>query len=196
MKHSLLWLPFLMLGLITSSCYTPRATQTQRLSSPEEPIKEILLLYGDIQEDIHNLDKETYEKSLNGKYNDLENKHFRESLYKHLFPLTNPTLLFNTDSLFEDFRQYPYGEFKKRLDEKSIRYILLVTQKEKLALAENIIRKYQVYLLDADSGKPLWVSYGYGSGTVSKGKRLAKGIKKDLDAENGILLSSAPVKFS
>ncbi len=179
----------LLISILFVNC-TPKATQVQRFHNPEEPINSILFLYGNIEDDILQLDKASYEKSLKGKFNDLENKGFRINLYEHLFSMLNPTLVYNYNSMFEDFKSYSYEEFQQKLEEKEIDHVLLVTQKERIILEENVIRRYQVHLMETRTGKPLWVSYGFQSGSLNGPKSLARGIKKDLEGENLIVLDS------
>lgn len=186
------FLGLIMLPLFLVSCHTPRATQTQSLAIPEQPIKEVLFLYGVFKEDIHQLDKETYERFLKGSYNDLQHKNFRDKLNTHLFSMLDPILVFGYSSLFEDYLAYPFEEFQQKIKEKDIQHILLISLKERTVLAETIIREYQVYLIESASGKPIWVSYGYHSGGLTSTKGLARGIAKDLERGNNIMVSQIP----
>ncbi len=183
------FLAFIVFPLLLVSCHTPRATQTQNITIPEQPIKEVLFLYGVIEEDIHQLDKETYDKTLKGRYNDLQHKYFRERLNNHLFSMLNPTIVYGYSSLFEDYQAYPFEDFQQKIKEKGIQHILLISEKKRTVFNENIIREYQVYLIESASGKPIWVSYGYHSGTLSSIRGLARGIAKDLERGKNVIVS-------
>lgn len=171
MKRISQLLLFLIVSLLFVSCFTPRASYSKKVSEPSKPIGNFLILYSVLHDDLLDLGEQNYNTYLNGKFNNLEDKGFRDNLVNKFLELGSGT---DYREIFEDFRAYDFSEFNNRLQDKEVEFILLVTQKSYVHNEElSDIIKYQVYLFELGKEEPIWVSYGFSN--VFAGK-LAKGI--------------------
>jgi len=178
-------LMFPIVCLLVVSCFTPRAYFSKKVSEPSKPIENYILLYSVLHDDLLDLGEQNYNTYLKGKFNNLEDKGFRDNLVEKYLKLKENETPWDYRLIFEDFRAYDYAEFKNQLQKREIGFVLLVTQKSFVQNEElSAIIKHQVYLFELGKDEPIWVSYGF-TKNASTGK-FAKGILASLK-EEGLL---------
>lgn len=171
----------LTFSIVLSSCITPRSHVTKKNSEPSKPLKNYIILYSVLHEDLQDMGEDNYDTCLKGKFNNLQQKFFRDNLVEKYIELAESGTVWDYRNIFEDFKAYEYLEFEQLLDEKGIDFILLVTEKLFIQREQTAsIKQHQVYLFERGVNSPIWISFGY-QGSLSR--KLAKGVHKDLKKE-------------
>lgn len=171
----------ILISFLLTSCITPSSFVTKKISEPSKPLNNYIVLYSVVHEDIQNMGKENYDTYLKGKFNNLQEKFFRDNLVDRYIDVAQSGTVWDYRNLFEDFKAYEYQEFEELLDKNGIDFILLVTEKlfiQREQLAN--VKQHQVYLFERGTDSPIWVSFGY-QGSFSG--NLARGVHKDLKKE-------------
>jgi hypothetical protein len=168
-------------SLLLASCYTPSSLVTKKFSEPSKPLNNYLVLYAVLHEELQDMGEDNYNTYLKGKFNNLQEKSFRDNLVDKYIDLAESGTVWDYRNIFEDFKAYEYQAFQELLDKNGIDLILLVT--EKLFIQREQIanlKQHQVYLFERGVNTPIWVSFGYQGSFPGK---LAKGVIKDLKKE-------------
>jgi hypothetical protein len=210
MKTSTFSFMLLTLILLVSSCYTPKGMHTQLLSEPKKPVFDFVVLFVPTVEDIYQLDQTSYEQLIQGNFNDLQHKTFRNHLHNSFSKTFDVTFVHDYQNFFNDHKPYSYEEFVGALKNQGVQHIFLITLKSQNQVIRPIItsdmsipvnytdRSYQFYLFDLDKPSPIWVSYGFPTSTgglngmKTTTKQLARGAAKEL--KKGDLLYASNIK--
>lgn len=203
--HSLVMLVFVF---SVTACYTPRGIHTQTMAEPEKPVFDFMVLFVPTDEDIHLLDRQTYDRLLMGSFNDLQYKNFRNYLSDGFRKNFKGTFVHDYQNFFTDHHRYSYDEFISALKHDGVKHILLITLKSEAKNVRPIVtsdvvipvnytdRSYQIYLFDIERPTPLWLSYGFPTstggimGVRSTARKLARGTAKELDKGQLLFASS------
>jgi len=188
MHRSVFYFSLFILTLFCTSCTNfQRAISTQKGAVSEKPVDNFLILFIEHKDEIPRLDEEFYNKALKGKFNNLEHERFRNHLADVAWDTFFPVMSFDYRNIFEVHQDYTYEEFKTRLEQPNLEYILLVNMKNNDAIGDVLRRNFQVYLFDKNQGPPIWTGFGYNNpGNLIRkatARRLLNRIKKDLIAE-------------
>ena len=188
MARSAFYLSTLLIILFCTSCTNfQRAISTQKLNVSEKPADNFLLLFIEYKDEISRLDEEHYNRALKGKFNNLEHERFRAHLADLAWNTFFPVISFDYRNIFEMHQDYSYEEFKARLDQPNLEYVLLINMKNNDAIGDVLRRNFQVYLFDKSQEQPIWTGFGYNipGNLIRKGyaRQLLNRIKKDLIAE-------------
>jgi hypothetical protein len=191
----------LLLILAATACYTPRGLHNKTLAQPEKPVFDFLMLFVPTDEDIHQLDEQTYERLLKGNFNDLQHKTFRDHLGDRFRKSFEGTFVHDYQNFFTGHHRYSYEEFQNALAQNRVNHILLITLKSEKSRVSPIItsdmaipvnythRSYQLYLFDVNRPQPLWLSYGFPtstgglSGIRTTARELARGVAREMERE-------------
>lgn len=178
---------FLMVLFCASCTNFQRAISTQKLSTPEQPVDNFLILFVEYKDEIIRLDEEYYNKALKGKFNNLEHQRFRDHMADVAWDIYLPVRAFDYRIIFEGHRDYAFNDFQARLDQPNLNYVLLINMKNNDISGDVPIRNFQVYLFDKNQEQPIWTGFGYHTGRhlsiKANARRLLNRIKKDLIAE-------------
>jgi hypothetical protein len=178
---------FLLILLYTSCTNFQRAISTQKGNVSEKRVDNFLVLFIEYKDEIPRLDEEFYNKALKGKFNNLEHERFRNHLADVAWDTFFPVMSFDYRNIFEVHQGYTYEEFKTRLEQPNLEYILLVNMKNNDAIGDVLRRNFQVYLFDKSQEQPVWTGFGYHNpGSLIRratARRLLNRIKKDLVSE-------------
>lgn len=188
MIRSAFCLSLFLLILICSSCTNfQRAISVQKGIVPEKPVDNFLILFIEFKDEILRLDEEYYNLALKGKFNNLEHQRFRDHLADLAWDTFFPVMSFDYRNIFEVHQDYSYEEFKARLDQPNLEYVLLINMKNNDAIGDVLRRNFQVHLFDKDQAQAIWTGFGYHipGNLIRKAtaRRLLNRIKKDLIAE-------------
>jgi hypothetical protein len=194
--------------IIVSSCYTPRGVHSKTIAEPEKQVMDFMVLFVPINEDIYQLDKQTYDRLLMGNYNDLQYKTFRTLLTDGFRKKFKGTFIHDYQNFFTDHNLYSYDDFVRTLKDDGVKHILLITLKSQKDVIRPVVtsdmaipvnysdRSYQIYLFDINQSSPLWLSYGFHTSTgglvgIRKtANQLARGAARELDKEQLLFASS------
>jgi hypothetical protein len=178
---------FLMVLFCASCTNFQRAISTQKLSAPEQPVDNFLILFVEYRDEIVRLDEEYYNKALKGKFNNLEHQRFRDHMADVAWDIYLPVRTFDYRNIFEGHKDYAFNDFQARLDQPNLNYILLINMKNNDNIGEELRRNFQVYLFDKNLGQPIWTGVGYHNPgkliRTATARRLLNRIKKDLIVE-------------
>lgn len=186
--RSVFYLSLFILTLFCTSCTNfQRAISTQKGAVSEKPVDNFLILFIEYKDEIPRLDEEHYNKALKGKFNNLEHQRFRDHLTDVAWDTFFPVMSFDYRNIFEIHQDYSFEEFKARLDQPNLEYVLLINMKNNDAIGDVLRRNFQVYLFDKSQQQPIWTGFGYNNpGNLIRkatARRLLNRIKKDLIAE-------------
>lgn len=174
----------LLLTMVFYSCHTPSAFVSKSMSKQSKPLKNYVILYSVLSEDLQDVGEKNYDSHLKGKFNNLEDKFFRDNMVDKYISTAEMGTVWDYRRLFDDFKAYNFQEFEEILNKNDIEFILLVTQKRFIPREQlGDLRNHQVYLFERGKKEPVWIAYGYPGSTP---RRLAIGVHKDLRKE-GIL---------
>lgn len=188
MIRSAFCLSLFLLVLICASCTNfQRAISAQKGIVSEKPVDNFLVLFIEYKDEILRLDEEYYNMALKGKFNNLEHQRFRDHLADLAWDTFFPVMSFDYRNIFEVHQDYSYEEFKARLDQPNLEYVLLINMKNNDAIGDVLRRNFQVHLFDKDHTQAIWTGFGYHiPGNLIRrttARRLLNRIKKDLIAE-------------
>lgn len=172
----------LLSSFLMVSCGTPRSFVTKKISEPSKPLKSYIILYSVLHEDLQDMKEENYNTYIKGKFNNLQEKFFRDNLMDKYIDLAESGTVWDYRNIFEDFKGYEFKEFEELLEKNRIEFVLLITEKRFLPREQlPDILNHQVYLFERGVDSPIWVSYGYPG---SMPGRLARGVHNDLKKED------------
>ncbi|MBW3470044.1 hypothetical protein [Arthrospiribacter ruber] len=184
--------PILLMTIILSACTNfNRAVSTKVNTIPDSPVEGFLVLFVQSDTEILQLDEEFYNKSIRGKFNNLEHQRFRDFLASESWRAFNPVMAYDSKNFFEKHKDYSYEEFRSVLNQADFDHLLIVSMRNDQDRGELSIQNFQVYLFDKEISQPLWTGFGYyNQGNIVRrpaAQRLSNRIKRDLKAD-GMLM--------
>lgn len=181
------YLYFPLFIFLLSSCKV-RDVNTYYPIPVEKEYTDLLVLFvEDVGEGFYELDKDTYDRFIRHKFNNLGNDSFRARLvksFKFHFPTT---FIHEFQPIFEVNRDYTFAEFTNNLSNHQVNSILLITILDDkqitigggtAGVSTSSMRSFQNHLIDLNIQKPVWSQSGKINGSVLNSGPFARDLAK------------------
>ncbi|PRY89013.1 hypothetical protein CLW00_103133 [Mongoliibacter ruber] len=178
--------------LVFNSCTNfNRAVHTKKSGDLEKPLEGFLILFVETDNEILQLDEEFYNKSIRGKFNNLEHRRFRDHLASATRYTFDAVKTFDSKDFFEVHQDYSFEEFNTVINDSDFQHLLIISMRNNMDRGEFSQQNFQVYLFDKGIEQPLWTGFGYyNQGNIIRrpaAQRLSNRIKRDLKSD-GMLM--------
>lgn len=187
-KFPFLYLVFLFM-LFSSCSNLRRSVSSKVIQQPDRAVDNLIILFTEYPDEIPRLDKVNYDKAMKNKFNNLEFQRFRNQMADESWDVFFPLATYDYRRIFEDHKEYTFEGFQEKLHGVDVDYIMLINMKVSEPIGNAMVRRFQVYLIDIQTGEHVWSSYGYSDPVFWEKKaarRLLKSIKKSL-ASDGVI---------